>query len=60
MMERNGERGAGISTLAARHDDDDDDDDDDKHNCIIHPPHMCARMSKYETGTLKKRFKFKT
>ena len=26
---RSGERGSGISVLAARHDDDDDDDDDD-------------------------------
>ncbi len=29
MIGRNGERGSGISALAARHDDDDDDDDDD-------------------------------
>ena len=28
-MGRSGERGSGISVLAARHDDDDDDDDDD-------------------------------
>ncbi len=28
MIGRNGERGSGISALAARHDDDDDDDDD--------------------------------
>ena len=28
MIGRNGERGSGISMLAARHDDDDDDDDD--------------------------------
>ena len=28
MIGRNGERGTGISVLAARHDDDDDDDDD--------------------------------
>ncbi len=27
MIGRNGERGSGISALAARHDDDDDDDD---------------------------------
>ena len=27
MIERSGERGLGISVLAARHDDDDDDDD---------------------------------
>ena len=27
MIGRNGERGSGISVLAARHDDDDDDDD---------------------------------
>ena len=27
-MGRSGERGSGISVLAARHDDDDDDDDD--------------------------------
>ena len=26
MIERSGERGSGISVLAARHDDDDDDD----------------------------------
>ena len=29
MIGRSGERGSGISVLAARHDDDDDDDDDD-------------------------------
>ena len=29
MIRRSGERGSGISMLAARHDDDDDDDDDD-------------------------------
>ena len=29
MIGRSGERGSGISALAARHDDDDDDDDDD-------------------------------
>ena len=29
MIGRRGERGSGISVLAARHDDDDDDDDDD-------------------------------
>ena len=29
MIGRNGERGSGISVLAARHDFDDDDDDDD-------------------------------
>ena len=29
MNGRSGERGSGISVLAARHDDDDDDDDDD-------------------------------
>ena len=28
-IEKIGERGSGISVLAARHDDDDDDDDDD-------------------------------
>ena len=28
MIRRRGERGSGISVLAARHDDDDDDDDD--------------------------------
>ena len=28
MIGRSGERGSGISVLAARHDDDDDDDDD--------------------------------
>ena len=29
MIGKRGERGSGISVLAARHDDDDDDDDDD-------------------------------
>ncbi len=29
MIGRSGERGSGISVLAAQHDDDDDDDDDD-------------------------------
>ena len=29
---KSGERGSGISALAARHDDDDDDDDDDDEN----------------------------
>ena len=29
MIWKSGERGSGISVLAARHDDDDDDDDDD-------------------------------
>ena len=29
MIGRSGERGSGISVLAARHDDDDDDDDDE-------------------------------
>ena len=29
MIGRSGERGSGISVLAARHDDDNDDDDDD-------------------------------
>ena len=28
MIRRSGERGSGISVLAARHNDDDDDDDD--------------------------------
>ena len=31
MIGRSGERGSGISVLAARHDDDDDDDDEDLH-----------------------------
>ena len=30
IIGRSGERGSGISVLAARHDDDDDDDDDDE------------------------------
>ena len=29
MIGRSGERGSGMSVLAARHDDDDDDDDED-------------------------------
>ena len=29
MIGRSGERGSGISVLAARHDDDDDEDEDD-------------------------------
>ena len=32
MIGRSGERGSGISVLAARHDDDDDDDDDEISN----------------------------
>ena len=33
MRGRSGERGSGISVLAA-HDDDDDDDDDETFNCV--------------------------
>ena len=34
MTGRSGERGSGISVLAARHDDDDDDDDDDDYKIL--------------------------
>ena len=36
MIGRSGERGSGISVLAARHDDDDDDDDDDVYTNNFH------------------------
>ena len=42
MIGRRGERGFGISVLAARHDDDDDDDDiyTQNNTCI----HICKRL----------------
>ena len=35
MIGRGGERGSGISVLAARHDDDDDNDDLKLYNCLL-------------------------
>ncbi len=40
MIGRNGERGSGISALAARHDDDDDDDDDMLYQCWLSLNHF--------------------
>ncbi len=39
MIGRHGERGSGISVVAARHDDDDDDDDDEVNEISSYSSH---------------------